>query len=259
MSGRLFNKIALVTGAASGIGRATAELFVAEGATVVLSDRAEDRLAETLSALRAGEVAPAASAAHRAILLDVTNETAWIRAAAEIDAAFGRLDILVNNAGYGHFRSIEDTTLDEWHAILAVNLDSVFLGTKYMLPLLARSGKGSIINVSSIRGMVAGPNTASYAASKGGVRMFTKSTALECAAAGNGVRANSIHPGQVRTPLSDQALGDPAIKRATLDRIPLGRMGEAVEIATAIAYLASDASSFMTGSEVTVDGGYTAQ
>jgi meso-butanediol dehydrogenase / (S,S)-butanediol dehydrogenase / diacetyl reductase len=250
---RLSNKIALITGAASGIGRAAAERFVAEGATVILADRAADRLAKTLGALRAE------GTEHRSIQFDVTDQAGWIRAAAEIDAAFGRLDVLVNNAGYGHFRSIEDTTLEEWHAILAVNLDSVFLGTKHMLPLLARSGRGSIINVSSIRGMVAGPNTASYAASKGGVRMLTKSTALECASAGNGVRANSIHPGQVRTPLSAQALNDPAMKRATVDRIPMGRMGEAVEIATAIVFLASDESSFMTGSEMTIDGGYTAQ
>jgi NAD(P)-dependent dehydrogenase (short-subunit alcohol dehydrogenase family) len=250
---RLANKIALITGGASGIGRASAERFAAEGATVVLADRDSERLAEAHSALRAtgGE--------HVAIVFDVTREQDWIQALAQVDSTFARLDVLVNNAGYGYFRSIEATTFEEWRSIIAVNLDSVFLGTKYSLPLLARSGKGSIVNVSSIRGLVAGPNTGSYAASKAGVRLFTKSTALECAAVGNGVRANSVHPGQVETPLTAQALADPVLARATIERIPLRRFGRALEIAEAIVFLASDESSFMTGSELIVDGGYTAQ
>ncbi len=251
--GRLANKIALITGAASGIGRASAERFAAEGATLVLADRDAERLAAAHTALSG------TGGAHVAIVLDVTREQDWIRALAQVDATFARLDVLVNNAGYGYFRSIEATTFEEWRSILAVNLDSVFLGTKYSLPLLARSGKGSIVNVSSIRGLVAGPNTGSYAASKAGVRLFTKSTALECAAVGNGVRANSIHPGQVETPLTEQALADPAMARATLERIPLRRLGKPLEIAEAIVFLASDESSFMTGSELIVDGGYTAQ
>jgi NAD(P)-dependent dehydrogenase (short-subunit alcohol dehydrogenase family) len=149
--------------------------------------------------------------------------------------------------------------LADWRAILAVNLESVFLGTKYSLPLLARSGKGSIINVASIRALVAGIGTGAYCASKAGVTLFTKSTALECAAAGNGIRANSVHPGQVETPLSAAALSDPARRRSTVQRIPIGRMGQAIEIADAIVFLASDASSFMTGAELVVDGGFTAQ
>lgn len=250
---RLSDKIAFITGAASGIGLVTAERFAEEGATVVLADRAEDRLADALAAVGAR------GGRHRSVLFDVTQEDGWMRAVGQIESAFGRMDVLVNNAGYGHFRSIEATTLEDWRAILAVNLDSVFLGTKYCLPLLARSGKGSIVNVSSIRGLVAGPNTGSYCAAKGAVRLFTKSTALECAAAGNGVRANSVHPGQVRTPLLEKALSDPALREATLDRIPIRRIGEPREIADAIVFLASDESSFMTGSEVTIDGGYTAQ
>jgi NAD(P)-dependent dehydrogenase (short-subunit alcohol dehydrogenase family) len=196
---------------------------------------------------------------HQALVLDVTSEEGWIRAVRRIDGIHGRLDVLVNNAGYGRFQSIEETSFADWRAILAVNLDSVFLGTKYSLPLLARSGKGSIVNISSIRGLVAGPGTGAYCASKAGVRLFTKSTALECAAAGNGVRANSVHPGQVETPLLEAALGDPARRRATVERIPLGRLGQPVEIAETIVFLASDASSFMTGAELVVDGGYTAQ
>jgi len=251
--GCLTNKIALVTGAASGIGRKTAERFAEEGAEVILADIAEEMLEVALGAVRryAGE--------HQARVLDVTREATWIEASKWIDATFGRLDILVNNAGYGRFQTLEETSFADWRAIMAVNLDSVFLGTKYLLPLLARSGKGSIVNVSSIRGLVAGPGTGAYCASKAGVRLFTKSTALECAAAGNGVRANSIHPGQVETPLSAAALSDPSRRRATVDRIPLGRMGQPVEIAAAIVFLASDASSFMTGAELVVDGGFTAQ
>jgi len=251
--GRLNNKIALITGAASGIGLKTAERFAEEGASVILADKAEDLLDAAIASVRrhGGE--------HQTLVLDVTSEEGWIRTVQHIDTTRGRLDVLVNNAGYGRFQSIEATSFAEWRAILAVNLDSVFLGTKHCLPLLARSGKGSIVNISSIRGLVAGPGTSAYSASKAGVRLFTKSTALECAAAGNGVRANSVHPGQVQTPLLEAALSDPARRRATVELIPLGRLGQPVEIADTIVFLASDAASFMTGAEVVVDGGYTAQ
>jgi NAD(P)-dependent dehydrogenase (short-subunit alcohol dehydrogenase family) len=251
--GSLSQKIALITGAASGIGLRTAERFAEEGASVVLADKSEEGLAAALASVRVigGE--------HRSIVLDVTLEEAWIRAVKQIDEAFGRLDVLVNNAGYGRFQSIAETTFADWHAILAVNLDSVFLGTKYCLPLLARGGKSSIVNISSIRGLVAGLGTGAYGASKGGVRLFTKSTALECAAAGNGVRANSVHPGQVETPLLTAAMAGSERRRAAVDLIPMRRMGHPTEIADAIVFLASDASGFMTGSEVVIDGGFTAQ
>jgi meso-butanediol dehydrogenase/(S,S)-butanediol dehydrogenase/diacetyl reductase len=251
-SGRLAGKVALITGAASGIGWATAERFVQEGAIAILADRDTDKLAQRLSGLQAQDNR------HRAMTLDVSSEEQWIRATQEIDGEFGRLDVLVNNAGIGYFRSIAEMTYQEWRTILAVNLDSVFLGTKYALPLLGRSGKGSIVNVSSIRGLVAGPNTGAYCASKAGVRLFTKSTALECAAMGNGVRANSVHPGVIETPMSAQAL-DEATKLERSKTIPVRRFGQPAEIAAAIVFLASDESSYMTGSEVTVDGGYTAQ
>jgi NAD(P)-dependent dehydrogenase (short-subunit alcohol dehydrogenase family) len=252
--GCLTNKIALITGAAAGFGLKAAERFAEEGATVVLTDKAPDSLEAALASVRrigGGE--------HSANVLDVTSEDAWIRTLQQVDSKFGRLDILVNNAGFGRFQSIEETTFAHWHAILAVNLDSVFLGTKYSLPLLARSGKGSIVNVSSIRGLVGGLGTGAYCASKGGVTLFTKATALECAAAGNGVRANSVHPGQVETALTAAALSDPARRRAALERIPMGRMGQPAEVAETIVFLASDASSFMTGAELVVDGGYLAQ
>src|ERR1044072_4504397 len=161
--GRLEGKIALITGAASGIGWATAELFAVAGAVVILADRAADKLTRRADALAKR------GAHHRAVILDVTSESEWLRVMQEIEREFGRLDVLVNNAGIGYFRSIVETTFEEWRNILAVNLDSVFLGTKHALPLLARSGKGSIINVSSIRGQVAGPNVAAYSASKASV------------------------------------------------------------------------------------------
>lgn len=251
--GRLDGKIALITGAASGIGWATAELFAAEGAVVILADRVADKLDERADALseRGGR--------HRTVILDVTSEAEWICVTRDIEREFSRLDVLVNNAGIGYFRSIAETAFEEWRHILAVNLDSVFLGTKHALPLLARSGAGSIINISSIRGQVAGPNVAAYSASKAGVRLFTKSTAIECAAAGNGVRANSVHPGVIETPMSAQALDNPMARAKSIERIPLGRLGKAAEIAAAIVFLASDESSYMTGSEVTIDGGYVAQ
>jgi meso-butanediol dehydrogenase/(S,S)-butanediol dehydrogenase/diacetyl reductase len=252
-AGRLDGKIALITGAASGIGWVTAEQFASEGAVVILADRAADKLPER------AETLAERGARHRTVVLDVTSEAEWIRLMQEIDRQFGRLDVLVNNAGIGYFRSIVDTTFEEWRNILSVNLDSVFLGTKHALPLLAHSGKGSIVNVSSIRGQVAGANVAAYSASKAGVRLFTKSTAIECAAARNGVRANSVHPGVIETPMSTQALDDPAKLAKSVERIPAGRLGKASEIAAAIVFLASDESSYMTGSEITIDGGYTAQ
>lgn len=250
---RLAGKIALVTGAASGIGLATAKRFAEEGAVVILADRDEERLPGALAEVEA------IGSGHCAIHLDVTLESAWAAAIREIEARFGRLDILVNNAGFGRFCPIAETTLDAWRATMAVNLDSVFLGTKHALPLLARSGKGAIVNMSSVRGLIAGPNSGAYSAAKAGVRLFTKVAALECAAAGNGVRVNSIHPGHVETPLTAATYADPTIARAFLAHTPLGRFAQPREIAEAIVFLASDESSYMTGAELTIDGGMTAQ
>ena len=253
MSGRLSNRVALITGAASGIGLATARRFAQEDATVVLADRDTAGLAAALTELQAG------GDRHLAMALDVTIETDWIAAIEAIRTRYGRLDILVNNAGFGRFRSIADTTLDEWRAILAVNLDSVFLGTKHALPLLAECGRGAIVNMSSMRGLVAGPNSGAYSAAKAGVRLFSKVTALECAAARNGVRVNSVHPGHVETPLTAPAYANPDVAKEFLAHTPLGRFAQPREIADVILFLASDEASYMTGSEVTIDGGVTAQ
>lgn len=248
--GRLKGKLAAVSGAASGIGLATAKVFAAEGARVLLLDRDATRLTAALAGLGEG--------GHGAVVMDVTREDAWVDLAKQIERDHGRLDVLVNNAGFGAFKSIAETSFESWRSIMAVNLDSVFLATKYLMPALAASGRGSIINVSSIRGIVAAPNTGSYCASKGGVRLFTKATAMECAALENGVRANSIHPGHVETPLTAGAYADPVISARLKADIPMKRQGQAEEIADVMLFLASEESRYMTGAELVVDGGSTA-
>ena len=190
--------------------------------------------------------------------MDVTEEAGWIEAAELIEREHGKLDVLVNNAGYGTFRSIRETSLETWRAIIAVNLDSVFLATRFLLPLMEKSGRGSIINMSSVRGIVGGNNASSYSAAKGGVRMLTKCIAIECAELGNGVRANSLHPGHVETPLTAAAYSEPETARAFLAHTPLGRFGQPEDIAAAALFLASDESAYMTGAELVIDGGMTA-
>ena len=245
-------RLALVTGAASGIGRATAVALAGTGAEVIVVDR-DGEGAEAVVAMLPG-------GGHRAVTLDVTDEAGWASLAQEIEASRSHLDILVNNAGFGVFRSILDTSLDHWRSIISVNLDSVFLGCRAMLLLLGRSPHGgAIVNMSSIRGIAGGANAASYCAAKGGVRLFTKALALECAALGNGVRANSIHPGHILTPLSAGVHDNPEVHERLMRDIPVGRLGTPEEIAGAILFLASDSSRYMTGAELVVDGGSTAQ
>lgn len=247
------DRIVLVSGAASGIGLATAKRFAREGAILVLADRDGEKLSEVVKALNEdGE-------RHIAITMDVTREVDWIGIAKTIDARFGRLDVLVNNAGYGTFCSIADTTLQDWRSIIAVNLDSVFMATKYLLPLLEKSGRGAIVNMSSIFGIVGAANASSYSAAKGAVRLFTKSVALECAKLKNGVRVNSIHPGHVETPLTARAFADPVSTKKTLAHTPLGRSAKPEDIADTILFLSGDDSRYMTGAELIVDGGVTAQ
>ncbi len=245
--------IAVVTGAASGIGLATARALARNNAVVWLVDRDEEGLAAALGSCEG-------SARHVAWHLDVTSETGWQALSAAIDARHGRLDILVNNAGTAQPRPIAQTSLAEWRACLAVNCDSVFLGTRAMLPLLARHPSravrvaSAIVNVSSVRAMIGGADFTAYCAAKGAVRMFTKAAALECAALGQRVRVNSVHPGFIETPLARAALEPEALARR-VSGIPLQRGGTAEEVAATILFLANEASSYMTGAELVVDGG----
>ena len=258
MGGRLVDKITLVTGAGSGLGKATAILFAEEGAHVYVTDlnvEAAERVAGQINE-------NGGSATGR--FQDVTDETDWAALMGEITDAHGKLDTIVNNAGIVFPGSAEETSLDDWHKMLAVNLDSVFIGTRAAIGVMKKSGGGSIINVSSIMGLVGEAWAAAYNASKGGVRLFCKSAALYCAQAGYSIRVNSLHPGFIVTPMTvneseDATEEDKAKVQALVDRIPMGAMGEPIDIANGCLYLASDESKYMTGAELVIDGGYTAQ
>jgi 3(or 17)beta-hydroxysteroid dehydrogenase len=253
MAARLSGKAAFVTGAASGIGRAIARRFAAEGARVALADRDE-----------AGGSAAAREIGAAALFLahDVTSEESWVAALGRAVAAFGRLDILVNNAGIGTGGSIEKTSLEEWRHVHAVNLDGVFLGCKHALAHLRAAGGGSIVNMSSVAGIIGTPTLAAYGASKAAVRKLTKSVALHCAARKDGIRCNSIHPTFIATPMVEAMIGaskSPERTRAALEaQVPMGRLGEAGEVAELALFLAGDESSFVTGAEFVIDGGLTA-
>lgn len=255
---RLKNQVVLVTGGASGIGFATVKLFAAEGAVVVFSDVNEERAAEAIASLHAVGL----KADFR--LQDVSKEPDWQETADYIVSKYGRLDVLVNNAGIGLFGSAENARLEDWRRTMEINLDGVFLGTRAAIAVMKKNG-GSIINVSSIEGIIGEPLLAAYNASKGGVRIFSKSAALHCAESGYPIRINSIHPGFVVTPMIsgamatlEQAAADEFGNRV-LSRIPIGRFATPEEIAYPILFLASKEASYMTGSELIVDGGMTAR
>ena len=252
--GRVQGKVAVVTGAASGLGAASAKRLAEEGASVMLTDRsvtAGEAVAEAILAIGG----KAAFMAH-----DVTSETDWQAVVAGALKGFGKIDVLVNNAGVAGGAPLMEMSLADWRALLAVNLDGVFLGLRHVGPVMAAAG-GSIINLSSILGKVGQAGAGAYSASKGGVLMLTKSAALEWAPLG--IRVNSIHPGYIDTPMVSQTLHNAEngneLRTLILSRHPLGRLGLAREIADGVLFLASDESSFMTGAELVIDGGYTAQ
>jgi len=234
------------------MGAAEARLFAREGAKVVIGDVLDDEGRQTEAAIN--EFGGECLYVH----LDVTSEESWGSAVAETVNRFGKLDILVNNAGVVSRVPLEDLNVDEWDRVMDINSKGVFIGTKAAIPEMRRSGGGSIVNISSISG-IAGQSyvSAVYNASKGAVRIFTKSTAIQYAS--EGIRANSIHPGPIDTPMTAFRQGDPQAVADSIGRIPLGRNGVPDDVAYGVLYLASDESSFVTGSELVIDGGFIAQ
>ena len=248
---RLENKVALISGGARGMGAVEARLFAREGARVVIGDVLEDEGRRTEAEINesGGECV--------FVNLDVTSEESWHSAVGQAVERFGKLDILVNNAGIYRTHNIVETTSEEWDLVMAINAKGVFLGTKAAIPALRENGGGSIVNISSVAGLVGNLMSSAYTASKGAVRLFTKSTAIQYA--GEGIRCNSVHPGTIVTPMTSSMLSEDAYREDRINRTPLGRLGTAEDVAYGVLFLASDEASFMTGSELVIDGGRTAE
>ena len=256
MAGRVEGKVALVTGGASGICRGCAEKLAAEGAAVVVTDLQDDKGAEVAAGVQ--KAGGQAGYLHH----DVTDEAAWEEVIGQVKARHGRLDILVNNAGIGIAGSVLTMTLADWRRQTAVNLDGVFLGTKHAIPLMREGGGGSIVNMSSVAGLKGAPTLAGYCATKGGVRLFTKAVAMECANAKDGIRVNSVHPGIIETPIwltvmpsADGSNAPPDLDAISTLAVPLGVKGYPEDIANGVLWLASDESRYVTGEELVIDGG----
>lgn len=252
MADRVAGKAALVTGGASGLGRESALLFAAEGARVAVTDINEE-----------GGRAVVEEIGDAAIFIphDVTSERQWVDAVRRTADAFGGLHILVNSAGIGLTKTVEDIELEEWRRVHAIDVDSVFLGCKHAIPEMAKSGGGSIVNISSVAGIIAGHNMAAYNSAKAAVRHLSKSVALHCARKGYNIRSNSIHPAFIDTPILDkhkERFGTEEALAKLARQIPIGRVGQPREVANAILFLASDESSFITGAELAIDGGISA-
>ncbi|MBT3551207.1 MAG: glucose 1-dehydrogenase [Rhodospirillaceae bacterium] len=253
MSGRVDGKIALISGAGSGLGQATAIHLAREGARIVATD-IDGGTAEATAASINGEFQGAAvSAAH-----DVTSQEQWVSAVDLAASHFGGLDILVNNAGISLHGDVESTPYSDFQKLMDINLNSVFLGCQEAMKVMKSSGAGSIINISSVAGKMGNPNTIAYGTTKAGVAYMTKCVALDCAQKGYKVRCNSIHPTYIRTPLIDQFLHDDEALERLNKMVPLGRINETEDVTFAILFLASDESAMMTGSELFIDGGLSA-
>lgn len=260
MTDRLKGKVALITGGASGLGANAAMLMAQEGASVVVADVAEDRGKAVASKL--------GSAGHF-VKLDVTSEDNWKQAIQATVDKFGALHVLLNSAGIGLSKTVEDITLEEWRKVHAIDLDGVFLGCKHgVAEIKKHTGSqsrgrlgGSVINISSISGIIAGANMAAYNSAKAGVRLLSKSVALHCAKSGYNIRCNSVHPTFIDTPILDKyrdRFGQDVMQQKLGRQVPIGRLGRPEEVGWALVFLASDESSFMTGSEVVIDGGISA-
>lgn len=248
MTGRLAGKTALITGAAGGIGAATAAAFAAEGARLVLAD---------VTPIDVAALVPGAAASDVVVVdLDVTSEDSWRSAVALASTVFGRLDVLVNVAGILKWDGIEETSQEDWDLVIAVNQTGTWLGMKTALPLLKANGGGSIINTSSILGLIGGGGVAPPQASKGAVRLLAKTAAVQYAT--QGIRVNSIHPGVIVTPMIQDLLDEEGDQQVDIVRTPMRRAGTAAEVAAGMVFLASDEASFMTGAELVIDGGLTA-
>jgi NAD(P)-dependent dehydrogenase (short-subunit alcohol dehydrogenase family) len=250
--GRVEGKVAIITGGAVGIGRATAELLAEEGAQVAVTDVDADAGQATVDRINdAGGTA--AFFEH-----DVADEAQWNRVVDGVQEAFGVPSVLVNNAGIYLIKSMEETTVEEWRRLMDINVTGVFMGMKHCTPLMREAGTGSVVNLSSVAGLVGAANHTCYGASKGAVRIMTKDAALELAE--SGVRVNSIHPAYIDTQMADYGAEVQEASKEELDAMhPIGHMGEPIDVAYAVLYLASDESKFVTGTELVLDGGYTAQ
>ena len=248
---RLEGKVALISGGARGQGAVEAKLFASEGASVVIADILDDegRQVEAEIAESGGD----ATYVH----LDVTSESQWNDAVSAAVERYGKLDILVNNAGILIRAGVEDTTEEDWDRIMDINAKGVFLGTKAAIPAMREAGGGSIINISSVAGLQGSPGAAAYSSTKGAVRILTKSTAIQYAL--EGIRCNSVHPGLIYTDMTRETLDTPEGDRDWRARVPIGRLGVSEDVAKGVMFLASDESSYMTGSELVIDGGMTAQ
>jgi cyclopentanol dehydrogenase len=252
MMGRLDGKVALISGGARGQGATEGRMMAQEGAKVVLGDILDEQGRAVEAEIRA------AGGAATYVHLNVTSESDWQSAVQTAESTYGGLHVLVNNAGILIRATIEETTEDDFDRIMAVNVKGVFLGTKHAIPAMRRAGGGSIVNISSTAGLVGSPGeTAAYSATKGGVRLFTKSTAIQHAS--DNIRCNSVHPGPIATDMIKDMLEDPEQWEQRMRRLPLKRPGRPEDIAYGVIYLASDESSYVTGAELVIDGGTTAE
>ena len=249
--GRLEGKSCLISGGSKGLGAAQARLFAREGARVAVGDILESDGGRLVEELRAS------GAASVFLRLDVTSEADWEGAVGAVMCELGTLDVLVNNAGIYNRALVEDTTLEEWERVMSVNSTGVFLGTKHAIPAMRRSGGGSIVNMSSVAGLVGSRTQTVYNASKGAVRLLTKSTAVQYAA--DGIRANSVHPGVIETDMMQEVVRNEDERATRIALTPIGRFGTAEDVAHGVLFLASDEASYVTGAELVIDGGLTVQ